>query len=144
MAYDDGYGQVPGINHSSYRYARSAMDYWLVQRRAPPAKAILGVPFYGRSLTDRHSISYYRLRKADGRASASDSSGGFGYNGYDTLRAKAVNQARARGGGIMVWQLNQDANGADSLLNAIFDAVKEPAEAADPPVPGDGQGKMSL
>jgi len=34
--------------------------------------------------------------------------------------------ARAKGGGVMVWQLNQDAAGENSLLNAIFDAIKEP------------------
>jgi len=28
----------------------------------------------------------------------------------------------------MIWQLNQDAKGAASLLNAIFDAVKAPLE----------------
>ncbi|HEY9594055.1 MAG TPA: glycosyl hydrolase family 18 protein, partial [Spirochaetia bacterium] len=128
MAYDDGYGVTPPIPHSSYWFARSALDYWLVTRLVPPWKANLGVPFFGRSLKDRHSISYARLRKMDSRASASDVSGEFGYNGFDTLRAKTVNLARARAGGIMIWQLNQDAHGSDSLLNAIFDAIKEPIE----------------
>jgi chitinase len=127
MAYDDGYG-TPNVHHSTYWFARAALDYWMGTRQVPKAKAILGVPFYGRSLKDRHSKSYFLLRKADPRASASDVSGEFGYNGFDTLRAKAVNLARVRGGGIMIWQLNQDANGSDSLLNAIFDAVKEPVE----------------
>lgn len=127
MAYDDGF-RTPGVHHSTYWFARAALDYWVGIRQVPKAKAILGVPFYGRSLKDRHSKSYSRLLKADPWASASDVSGEFGYNGIDTLRAKAVNQARVRGGGIMIWQLNQDANGSDSLLNAIFDAIKEPVE----------------
>jgi GH18 family chitinase len=127
MAYDDGYG-TPGVHHSTYWYARAAMDYWLIIRRVPQAKAILGLPFYGRSLKDRHSISYFNLLRSDPWASSADVSGEFGYNGFDTLRAKAVNLARARGGGIMIWQLNQDAKGAASLLNAIFDAVKAPLE----------------
>ena len=127
MAYDDGYG-TPGVHHSTYWFARAALDYWVGTRQVPKTKAILGVPFYGRSLKNRHSKSYYLLLKSDPRASASDVSGEFGYNGFDTLRAKAVNLARVRGGGIMIWQLNQDANGTDSLLNAIFDAVKEPVE----------------
>lgn len=130
MAYDDGFNQPPGIPHSSYRFARTALDYWVDIRHAPPSKAILGVPFYGRSLKDRHSISYYRLHKYNALSAAADASGDFSYNGFDTIRAKVVNQARVRGGGIMIWQLNQDANGSDSLLNAIFDAVKEPIEAS--------------
>lgn len=28
----------------------------------------------------------------------------------------------------MIWQIAQDASGEDSLLNAIYDAVKEPVE----------------
>ena len=127
MAYDDGY-KVPGAQHSTYWFAKAAMDYWLDVRRVPPSKAILGVPFYGRSLKNRHSISYSDVLESDPWASSSDVSSGFGYNGFDTLRAKAVNLARVRGGGIMIWQLNQDAEGSASLLNAIFDAIKEPVE----------------
>ncbi len=135
MAYDDGYG-TPGAHHSSYWFAQAAMDYWLTTRGVPKAKAILGVPFYGRSLKDRHSISYSKVLGADPWASSADVSGEFGYNGFDTLRAKAVNLARLRGGGIMIWQLNQDASGSASLLNAIFDAVKEPvAPPAAVPAP---------
>jgi chitinase len=126
MAYDDGYGEPPGKNHSSYAFARDSLDYWIDGRGVPRSKAVLGVPFYGRSLENRRSISYYRIHKQDRKSAASDDAGGYGYNGFDTIRAKAVNLARYRGGGIMVWQLNQDANGADSLLNAIFDVVKEP------------------
>lgn len=128
MAYDDGFGQAPDHNHSSYAFARGSLDYWLASRKLPREKAVLGVPFYGRSLSDRHSISYYNLRAHHWNAAGGDSMGGFGYNGFDTLRAKTVNLARYRASGIMVWQLNQDANDSDSLLNAIFDAVKEPRD----------------
>jgi GH18 family chitinase len=128
MAYDDGLGETEIRNHSGYAFAGKALDYWIGTRHAPREKAILGVPFYGRSLIDRHSISYYRIHKHYAWSSAADSAGGFGYNGFDTIRAKTVNLARYRAGGIMIWQLNQDANGTDSLLNAIFDAIKEPCE----------------
>jgi len=128
MAYDDGYGEPPGKNHSSYSFARGSLDYWILGRGVPRAKAVLGVPFYGRDLATRRAISYYRIRKGHPSAAASDVAGGYGYNGFDTIRAKAVNLARYRAGGIMIWQLNQDAEGEDSLLNAIFDAVKEPRD----------------
>lgn len=126
MAYDDGLDKPAGANHSTYAFAGRCLDYWTGVRHVPRGKAVLGVPFYGRSLTDKHSISYYRLRKEHYDAAGRDEVGGFGYNGFDTIRAKAVNLARYRAGGIMIWQLNQDANGTNSLLNAIFDAVKEP------------------
>jgi GH18 family chitinase len=128
MAYDDGFGAPPGRNHSSYSFASGSLDYWIGERGVPRAKAVLGVPFYGRSLADRRSISYYRIHELYRRSSSADEEGNYGYNGFDTIRAKAVNLARYRGGGIMIWQLNQDANGEDSLLNAIFDAVKVPRD----------------
>jgi GH18 family chitinase len=128
MAYDDGWGEPLGWPQSSYHLARNALDYWLNTRHLPPAKAILGVPFYGRSFKNHHARTYRAILERDARASASDASNGYSYNGFDTLRAKAVNLARVHGGGIMIWQLNQDARGANSLLNAIFDAVKEPVD----------------
>ena len=125
MAYDDGYRQ-PGVHHSSYDYAYAAMRYWLNQRDAPPDKVILGVPFYGRSLKDRHSRTYRNILADDPNAPGKDVSGEFGYNGFATLRDKTLRLARNLGGGIMIWQIAQDSAGDTSLLNAIFDAVKVP------------------
>ena len=132
MAYDDGWGEPYGWPQSSYQFARQALDYWLKDRHLPPSKAILGVPFYGRRFADQHARTFADILTRDSRATASDSSNGYSYNGFDTLRAKAVNLARAHGGGLMIWQLNQDARGSDSLLNALFDAVKVPL-SSDPP-----------
>jgi GH18 family chitinase len=124
MAYDDGYRQ-PGVHHSTYAFAEAAMNYWLVDRSVPADKAVLGLPFYGRSLKDRHSTTYKSILAKDREAPGKDVSGEFGYNGFATVRAKTLELARARGSGVMIWQLNQDASGEYSLLNAIFDAVKE-------------------
>jgi chitinase len=125
MAYDDGYRQ-PGVHHASYDFARAAMSYWLDQRGAPAEKVILGVPFYGRSLADRHSRTYRSILAGDPDAPGKDVSGNFGYNGFATIRDKTLRLARNLGGGIMIWQIAQDSTGATSLLNAIFDAVKVP------------------
>ncbi len=128
MAYDDGWGQRAGVPHSSYAFTRAALDYWLDDRSVPRGKVVLGVPFYGRSLVDRHARTYRSLVEQYPRAQAADVAGGYAYNGPDTLRAKIVNQARVRAGGVMIWQLNQDARGPRSLLSLIFDTVKEPVE----------------
>ena len=128
MAYDDGYGQSASVPHSSYSFARSSLDYWITVRGVPPAKVVLGVPFYGRSLVNRKSRTYRSLLEQFSQARESDSAGGFAYNGPDTVRAKLVNQARVRAGGVMIWQLNQDARGPESLLSLIYETVKEPEE----------------
>lgn len=126
MAYDDGWASPPSTLHSTYEFARSSLDYWIDRRGVPRHKAVLGVPFYGRSLVDSSPRTYRALLEAFPGAEGSDVAGGFGYNGPDTLRAKVVNQARLRAGGVMVWQLNQDARGPSSLLSLIYDTVKEP------------------
>jgi chitinase len=127
MAYDDGYRQV-GVHHSSYDFALAAMQYWLYQRGTPQEKVILGVPFYGRSLKTRRSLTYRRIAAADLNAPGKDVSGDYGYNGFATVRDKTLRLARNLGGGVMIWQIAQDAPGDRSLLNAIFDAVKVPRE----------------
>jgi GH18 family chitinase len=125
MAYDDGFGR-PGAHHSTYGFAAAAQAYWLVDRGVPADKTVIGLPFYGRSLVNRHSRSFKAIFAKDREAPGKDVSGEFGYNGFGTVRAKTLDLALAKGGGVMVWQLNQDASGEFSLLNAIFDAVKEP------------------
>jgi GH18 family chitinase len=135
MAYDDGYRQ-PGVHHSSYDFALAAMRYWRNDRDVPASKVVLGVPFYGRSLKDRHSRTFKSIFTGDSDAPGKDISGDFGYNGFATLRDKTLRLARNLGGGIMIWQLAQDAPGTTSLLNSIFDAVKVPREQPDTPAPG--------
>jgi len=127
MAYDDGYGQ-PGVHHSTYDFASDAIYYWRNYRNAPGPKLVLGVPFYGRSLKDRHSRTFKGIFAGDSAAPGKDVSGDFGYNGFATLRDKTLRLAHNLGGGIMIWQIAQDAPGTASLLNAIFDAVKVPRE----------------
>jgi len=127
MAYDDGYGQ-PGVHHSTYDFAFDAIYYWRNERDAPGPKLVLGVPFYGRSLKDRHSRTFKGILAADSAAPGKDVSGEFGYNGFATLRDKTLRLAHNLGGGIMIWQIAQDAQGTVSLLNSIYDAVKVPRD----------------
>jgi len=128
MAYDDGWGLSPIIPHSNYSFTRSALDYWLVQRGVPRDQVVVGVPFYGRSMVNRHARTYRSLVGQYFDAPAKDQVGEYSYNGPDTMRAKVVNQARFRAGGVMIWQLNQDARGPGSLLALIYNTVKEPVE----------------
>ncbi|WP_025145632.1 glycosyl hydrolase family 18 protein [Pedobacter jeongneungensis] len=113
MAYDGG-----GANHSTYNYAVNSINYWQ-GRGLSAAKTTLGVPFYGRS-----SSSYldYKDILAQGGSPNSDTFGNIGYNGIPTIKSK-TNLAYDRTGGIMIWDLNADATGGNSLLSAINEAI---------------------
>ncbi len=113
MAYDEG-----GPNHSTYDLAVTSLNYW-VNRGLPASKANLGVPFYGRSSSEY--VDYKTILSRGGSAN-SDSFSGIGYNGIPTIKNK-TNLAFDQAGGIMIWELSQDAAGANSLLSAIHDVV---------------------
>jgi GH18 family chitinase len=126
MAYDDGWHKQ-GVAHSTYGFTRAQLDYWL-NRGVPAAKTVIGVPFYGRSLVTWRAKSYAALLREFPESTDSDVAGGYAYTGPDSMRSKVVNQARVRAGGVMIWQLNQDARGPNSLLSLIYETVKEPVE----------------
>jgi chitinase len=109
MSYDGG-----GQNHSSYELAVTALDYWVTKRQCPKEKAIIGVPFYGKS----PATAFKTLLVQDPQAATKDNVGAIYYNGIPTLQRK-TELAHARGGGIMIWEISQDATGANSLLSAI-------------------------
>jgi chitinase len=115
MAYDGG-----GSNHSTYTYAVQTINYWK-GRGLPAAKAILGVPFYGRSSSEY--VAYNTLLSR-GASANSDFFGSIGYNGIPTIKSK-TNLAFDQAGGIMIWELSQDVNNANSLLTAINQVVIE-------------------
>ena len=119
MAYDnDGDSQ----NHSSYEYAVREMQYYENQG-IDKHKLILGVPFYGYRYTDSGAMdwssaaSYRYLLSMSMRAKNSDVYDGYAYNGRETIRRKA--ELSKEYGGIMIWELSQDADGSESLLRLI-------------------------
>jgi chitinase len=116
MAYDSG-----GAQHSSMEYAQSSLDYWLA-RGLLSTKTVLGVPFYARPV----ETPYWKIVKADPAAAQLDSFDYDGisinYNGIPTIQAK-TRLAMQRGSGIMFWNLDSDAPGDLSLLNAIHQVV---------------------
>ncbi|MBV8253299.1 MAG: T9SS type A sorting domain-containing protein [Chitinophaga sp.] len=111
MAYD-----YNNFDHSTYTYATQSVSYWL-GRGLPASKLVLGVPFYGRPTWE--SFAQLIARGADPYA---DIFGNVGYNGITTIKKK-TNLAFDQGSGIMIWELSQDATGANSLLSAINEVV---------------------
>lgn len=111
MAYD-----YDNFQHSTYSYAQQSLSYWK-GRGLPASKAVLGVPFYGRPTWES-----YAALVARGASPYADVFDNVGYNGITTIKSK-TNLAFDQGNGIMIWELSQDATGANSLLSAINEVV---------------------
>jgi len=119
MAYDG-----PKSNHSSYAMAERSVATWLA-RGIHPDKLVLGVPFYARP-----GGATYRTLLANDPATANGDRILFkgveqNYNGPATIRRK-TELALQLAGGIMIWELSQDARGSDSLLRVIGETVAAP------------------
>ena len=134
MSYD-GAGpwnpQAPG-QHSSLEMAKKNVAYWL-GRGLPKNKTVLGVPFYGYGFGDDFRKSGYSyaglVSKYPGAAQSDQVGNTIYYNGIPTIEAKtrwAVEQEIA---GIMIWSLDQDSPGENSLLEAIDRTYRQHVKA---------------
>lgn len=133
MAYDDFSTTVPYRHHSDYTLATVCLNYWLNTRGMPAAKAVLGVPAYGRpsGITQTGTILTYSGILGQGGNPQLDSAivtaGGFTnytiyYNGQYTVKRKAK-LAKDIANGVMFWEKGQDAHDNNSLLKAACDTV---------------------
>ena len=133
MAYDDFNVSVPFRQHSDYALAVTCMNYWITTRGMPSAKAVLGIPAYGRpsGITQTNTVLTYNTILGQGGSSQSDSAvvtaGGFTnykvyYNGQPTVKKKAM-YAKSFGNGIMMWEKGQDSHDNTSLLKAVCDTI---------------------
>ncbi|HTD99297.1 MAG TPA: glycosyl hydrolase family 18 protein [Mucilaginibacter sp.] len=121
--------EKPG-QHSPYSMAVEDLDYWAGTRGVAKEKLSLGLPFYGYGfgtgvpgdMTFADIIKTYP--GAENKDEVTVAAGGtMYYNGLPTIKSKTT-LALQKAGGIMVWQLLQDADGANSLLNVIDAEVK--------------------
>lgn len=113
MAYDN-----PG-KHSTLPAAKKAIAHF-IQQGVPAEKIFLGVPFYGRSLANREqSISYRAVDAKHHLDPDADEADGFYFNGPETIAAKAQLATDEMLGGVMIWELDGDTEGANSLLKAL-------------------------
>lgn len=125
--------QEPGP-HSTYAKAAEDLHYWTSTRGFSKKKINLGLPFYGYCFGTKYgeSMSYgdivTKFPDADQQDMVVPDSGGIiHYNGLPTIQNK-TRMALNKAGGIMIWQILQDAKGDKSLLNAIDQIVIKPAE----------------
>ena len=113
MSYDNG------PRHATYEQAVADLNK-MALLGVPAKMQLLGLPFYGRSITNRgHTKTYAEIKKGFHPKREQDEAGGFYFNGPETL-AKKVKLAKERGlGGVMIWEIGQDAKGKDSLLSTL-------------------------
>ena len=120
MSYDNG------PKHSTY--AQSEKDLNAMRKSGVPAnKLLLGLPFYGRQVNNRNNaLTYAEIKQRFRPSNHQDEAGGFYFNGPDTL-AKKVKLAKERKlGGVMIWEIGQDAKGKNSLLNTLTSKAHAP------------------
>lgn len=128
MSYD-AYGTWTGPGqHSSYQLAVDDLALWKGKGVAA-SKLTVGVPFYGYSWgtygINAHTFgtlvnTYPGAENADQIGSGANV---IYYNGTATIKKKTT-LGIGSAGGVMIWELSQDATGSKSLLTAIDQVVK--------------------
>lgn len=120
--------QKPGP-HAPYKMAVKDLNYW-TDKGIAKEKLNLGIPFYGygfgpdapESMSYMNIISTYPGAENNNKVHLPDG-GTIYYNGISVIKDK-TSLALQRAGGIMIWELLQDATGANSLLNTVNAVIK--------------------
>ena len=119
----------PGA-HSTFEAAEAEMRK-LIAAGVPPNQLILGLPFYGRDITNRRRTMSYRdiLERYRPDPDVNEVDNVF-FNGPGLIRRKTELALKAGLAGVMFWELGQDAAGDGSLLKVIRSTVasRSPAE----------------
>ncbi|MFO0929175.1 MAG: glycoside hydrolase family 18 protein [Gemmataceae bacterium] len=120
MAYDH-----PG-RHATFEAAQADVRK-LSAAGAPASKLTLGLPFYGRNVTNPDREAVYRDIVAKHRPGPDvDEIDGMYFNGRHTIARKTAYALEQGLAGVMVWELGQDAAGSESLLKEIRAVVDRP------------------
>ncbi|MEP6466419.1 MAG: glycosyl hydrolase family 18 protein [Parafilimonas sp.] len=127
MSYDNTGPWDPGDPgpHSPYSMAVDDLDYWNNTRGIPKEKLNVGLPFYGYGFGKGVKVNYTyaeivsEFPGAENVDSITVKQGGtIYYNGIPTIEKKC-RLAQTSAGGVMIWELMQDANNDKSLLTTI-------------------------
>ncbi len=111
--------------YSSDAQAESDLQYYALQKNVPAANLVLGVPFFGQNADQTILESYATILAAYPDAWQTDQVSGGTLDGGVTLyyvgetTMAEETKLGVQYGGVMIWELTQDAPGTHSLLNAI-------------------------
>ena len=122
MSYDRG------SKHATLEQAQQDVNLFLSTGVAQK-RLILGMPFYGRSMTPPHNeYLYSEIMTRYHPSPATDEVDNIYFNGIGTTQQKTC-LAKTEGlGGVMVWELGQDSQDDTSLLRAIYQAATSECE----------------
>lgn len=110
--------------HSPYSYAEEAVEFWTADKKIPPQKIILGLPFYGFDFTPpARYIDYREIIQGDPSVAYLDSIGMRYYNGIPMIVRK-TELAKKELGGVMIWEISCDTISDLSLLRAVDQTIE--------------------
>lgn len=137
MVYDDFSTTTPYKHHSDMSLVNTSMNYWLVTRKMPKEKFVLGIPVYGRNSgaiqvsSSFKSILEKGVQLGPSPIAQSDSAtlfkaDGSSYTIYYTGQASAIlkaQKANSEAGGFMFWEIGQDVSTNNSIIKSACDAI---------------------
>ena len=133
MAYDGCGTWTPACPHSTLALAMGHLEHF-VGRGVSADRLVLGVPFYGYCWGTgcpagrTHSFKYREILPLYPETRTQDwitrPNMELSHNGEPTIREKA--KLAKQYAGVMIWELFYDAEGADSLLTVLTDALWMP------------------
>ncbi|NQU32057.1 MAG: T9SS type A sorting domain-containing protein [Bacteroidetes bacterium] len=110
----------PG-QHSSYSFAQDGISFWKNTVGISADRLNLGLPFYGYEFVNSSTViavTYEQMVSTDPSYADLDNVGNTYYNGRPTIESK-VALANNEVGGILIWEVGQDAFTQYSLLTTI-------------------------
>ncbi len=120
MAYDH---EDP--RHSTFEHAKADIEAF-EKRGVPRRKICLGLPCYGRGVSDHNQVKTYAEIVNEHKPAANvDEVAGLYFNNIATIQRKTRFAKQHAFGGVMIWEIGQDSRDETSLLRAINKAVKE-------------------
>ncbi len=135
MSYDKGCYTATPVQHASYETFVSDLNYWVNTCKTPKSKIVGGLPFYGYSWDDDVKKDDVRAVRFNGilkhfgpteTVADADQMSKTYYNGRKTIRKKCQYVLDNDFGGVMIWQLFQDAYQEDlKLIKTVGEVIKK-------------------
>ncbi len=110
----------PG-QHSSYAFSQNGIDFWNNTVGIAGDRLNLGLPFYGYDFvnsTTVNAVTYSQMVATNTSYADIDNVGNAYYNGRPTIESK-IELASNQVGGVLIWEIGQDAFNEYSLLETI-------------------------
>lgn len=141
MSYDHGSFSSTPAQHASYDSFVNDLNYWATQYGTPKTKIVGGLPFYGYSwdegvkVDDVRAIRFHQIISAfNGKNNLTaediannDNVSKTYYNGRATIGRKCEYVQDNNFGGVMIWQLFQDADQENlQLIKVVGEKISKP------------------